>query len=771
LRKYTLFERMVLFGSLLCVIPVLIIGFFSYLKSSNAIQHEVNNSNVHVMKQMNGNIEQVLRTLDHTLNTVINSATVQDALDRPVTFYDFQLYNALKREMSLLQSPERKVTDVVLVNTAHNWFINNSGLYPLDASEQKTEIMNLMNLPLHSQWVVHEKGQLGSKDTLSYGCKYTITLVKKLPIQTFDKKGLILAHIPSCSLASMLSTDASQEAMILDQDFRIVAHPDENQVGRAIWDTGYMTEKQREQFTSGVGQFETKTNQGLFTATYVRSEFNGWTYISFTENDEITQEARDIGWFTFFVCMLIIGASVVIVWFGTRRMYKPLGTIMQAITDKLPIQQDQKKDEFQLINEHIENLFQSNTTLKTELHQNTQLVRTTFLQKVFTGNIKAGELQERLNMYGFDEQIEPWKHMNVLTLQIDMLDSSRFTQKDLDLILFAINNIVEETIPVKHRLSPVLLDQTQVTLIGSSDTSHEQFTETVDEWTHAIQRNVRTYLELDVSIGISLPFNEISKASRAYREGLEALKHRITLGTGVIIRYAYINSGKHTIIQSFPQQLENDLIDAVKLAEEEKALDLLKQWMREVFQKERSPQQHQVSLMRLLNDLLIVMQDSGISLAQIQQQEESLYDELLQLYVGDEIEKWFRTRIILPLIQIFRDRSESQYRNLSEEIIDLIHKYYDTDLTLEECASRLHYNTFYLSSVFKKETNLSFSEYLTMYRFNMAKKWLKETDMTVKDIAQKLGYNNPQNFIRSFRKQEDMTPGQYRTKYGGGEDK
>jgi len=44
----------------------------------------------------------------------------------------------------------------------------------------------------------------------------------------------------------------------------------------------------------------------------------------------------------------------------------------------------------------------------------------------------------------------------------------------------------------------------------------------------------------------------------------------------------------------------------------------------------------------------------------------------------------------------------------------------------------------------------------------MAKKWLEETDMPIKDIAAKLRYNNSQNFIRSFRKQEGMTPGQYR---------
>ena len=49
-----------------------------------------------------------------------------------------------------------------------------------------------------------------------------------------------------------------------------------------------------------------------------------------------------------------------------------------------------------------------------------------------------------------------------------------------------------------------------------------------------------------------------------------------------------------------------------------------------------------------------------------------------------------------------------------------------------------------------------------MYRMDMAKKWLKETDMKIAEIAERLQYNNSANFIRSFRKIEGTTPGKYR---------
>ena len=39
------------------------------------------------------------------------------------------------------------------------------------------------------------------------------------------------------------------------------------------------------------------------------------------------------------------------------------------------------------------------------------------------------------------------------------------------------------------------------------------------------------------------------------------------------------------------------------------------------------------------------------------------------------------------MIKIFRDRQNTQYHNISEKIIDMIQRYYDTDLTLEICAA------------------------------------------------------------------------------------
>ncbi|KRF03357.1 hypothetical protein ASG89_23230 [Paenibacillus sp. Soil766] len=77
----------------------------------------------------------------------------------------------------------------------------------------------------------------------------------------------------------------------------------------------------------------------------------------------------------------------------------------------------------------------------------------------------------------------------------------------------------------------------------------------------------------------------------------------------------------------------------------------------------------------------------------------------------------------------------------------------------------MNYSPNYLTKVFRKETGVNFSDYLSEYRMNMAKQWLLETDMKIFEIAEKLKYNTPANFIRYFRKLGGTTPGQYRDSF------
>ncbi|MDQ0872765.1 AraC-like DNA-binding protein [Paenibacillus sp. V4I3] len=764
MRSLSFLSKMTIFGFLLSTLPVIFIGAFAFVTSSSEIQKNVNEGKMQLITQINSNVEQKLTTVNHTLNQVINSTVLKKAMDMPLTVNDFMMYDDLRSEIRYMQSFDTKLEDVILINARENWMIKNSGLYRYDSYPYHDKLMSLMNTQENSVWTLNpSKWFFTEENARSVTCEYSISLVKKLPTTGLEKYGLALANIPACSLQDLIKNDTENldDILIMDEQNRILMHPDANLIGKSITEAGLTDLKQLE---APMGQFSADINEKPYSVSFLRSNLNNWTYLSLTSIDSLTKESSKIGTYTIYVCVLMLLLSMVLAWLGSRKMYSPIQLLLNQIGGLVTVNQKRKANEFQMISEHVHTLFQSKSQLEREVHQHIGQVRTFFLIKAFQGHIKQSELLEKLAQFGYNKHIEEWKTMSVITMQIDSIDNTRYEKRNMELLLFAVHNMIEELIPSQQRLAPIIIDQTVVTLIGSADSEEAAFRNTVYALTEQMQQHIYSFLNLHVSIGMSLPIQAFSQMSIAYREGLEALKHRIKLGEGIIIQYENINSGKHYLNLNYPKPIENELIDAIKLAEKDKSKELLKQLLQAVFAAPLTPQEYQIPLARLLNNLLMVMQESGISLNQIHPNKGSLFEELLNLHMTAEIEDWFWTEVIHPLIRIYRDRQDAQYHNISEKIIDLVQHYYDTDLTLEECASRLHYNANYLSSIFRKETNCSFSDYLSTYRFNMAKKWLSETDMPIKDISSKLRYNNSQNFIRSFRKQEGLTPGQYRDK-------
>lgn len=590
-----------------------------------------------------------------------------------------------------------------------------------------------------------------------------ISLVKKLPNITINKYALAIANIPACSIAELITDGEGQEEIIvLNEEQRIVLHKDSAMIGKPL--SSHPIFEAKMSFDDTSGQLVTIHESRPYTVTYYKSAFNGWIYMSVVSIDQLTEESRQIGWLTLAISLFIMILSILFVLLGTNKLYTPLKRLVKAIEGRDVGSEASPRNEVQVIEDHIKHLFNSNSKLENEVRSQVQQVSSLFFHRMLSGSLRDAEIHEKMNYFGFQPN---WQQMAVLAIQVDTLENTHYESKDLELLLFAVLNISEEVVPMENRLPVILMDRSVVVVAGYEEESWQQVEEQLYQLTESLKDLITRYLGLSTSIGISAPFQEMKYASRAYEESLEALTHRIRLGKGIIVPFSSLHSGKPSVGFEYPARIESDLIQAIKLAEQEEALVLLRSWMSEAINQIGLPDHYQLSLVRLLNRLLLLGQEAGIALGKNGTYWMSLYEEVLAMHVSDEIEEWFKDKLIMPMLQQFAERRHSQDQKLSERIIDLIQNHYDFEFTLEDCAARLHYNASYLSSVFKKETGHTFSEYLASYRLHIAKQWLTETDMTVKDIADRLKYNNSHNFIRAFRKQEDMTPGQYRSQYSG----
>lgn len=92
-------------------------------------------------------------------------------------------------------------------------------------------------------------------------------------------------------------------------------------------------------------------------------------------------------------------------------------------------------------------------------------------------------------------------------------------------------------------------------------------------------------------------------------------------------------------------------------------------------------------------------------------------------------------------------------------------EHYREALTLEQVSAVAGLSPAYLSTVFKKNTGMTFLEFVSKSRMDKAKQLLKETDRTVADICVAVGYNDVRYFTKTFTKYTGLKPNEYRKLY------
>ncbi|MBR1969765.1 MAG: helix-turn-helix transcriptional regulator [Clostridia bacterium] len=85
-----------------------------------------------------------------------------------------------------------------------------------------------------------------------------------------------------------------------------------------------------------------------------------------------------------------------------------------------------------------------------------------------------------------------------------------------------------------------------------------------------------------------------------------------------------------------------------------------------------------------------------------------------------------------------------------------------TDFSFDTLIESLGYGRTYISTVFKKHSGMSVIEYYTLLKIKEAKKLLKEKNLSVSAIAEKLNFTNQYYFSRVFKKVEGKSPTEYK---------
>lgn len=113
--------------------------------------------------------------------------------------------------------------------------------------------------------------------------------------------------------------------------------------------------------------------------------------------------------------------------------------------------------------------------------------------------------------------------------------------------------------------------------------------------------------------------------------------------------------------------------------------------------------------------------------------------------------------------------NESSFSSEKRKDLRLIREYieenYNKDIRLDFLSLKYGISKYYLSHMFKEQYGTSVNNYIINMRITKAKHLLRFSDLSTTEIANRVGYEDVNYFIRSFKKVENITPGEYKKKW------
>ncbi|CAN7410426.1 response regulator [Paenibacillus sp. LjRoot153] len=134
----------------------------------------------------------------------------------------------------------------------------------------------------------------------------------------------------------------------------------------------------------------------------------------------------------------------------------------------------------------------------------------------------------------------------------------------------------------------------------------------------------------------------------------------------------------------------------------------------------------------------------------------------------DALFSWLAAWMV-QVSEMYRDEFSSTNHQdvlIFEHIEAYIKEHIDQDITLQMVADRFFYNPSYLSRIFKRKLDKNYMRFVTEIRIHYAQECLKKPEYLVTDVCTMCGYKSYKHFVKTFRSITNMTPTDYRKKWG-----
>lgn len=537
---------------------------------------------------------------------------------------------------------------------------------------------------------------------------------------------------------------------ILDNQGQILTS---NRQGEALTETEM-------DYISGLqpGIFELTLNKKALSIISVKSNDNGWTYVSVMPSDQFFSSVLHVRSFIIILFVILVLVGAVIALLLARRQYHPISMLVEFAASKS--NPKRSPDRASVSGNELERIQTALQEYSSRVDLQESFARNHFLSILLKhGNAESltPEFQEALDLHfegsSYYVMVIGWDTSE------DELDE-RKDQERRDIIELLTQ--VEFPEMYAHAFGVELTQLDQLALIINFDPipSMERFSQ-VRQIVEAVRSILLETFSMIPTMGVGNSYSSPSYLNQSFIEACSAFDLRVSTTHGTVTYFEKL---------SFPSNHDHWIPSntLMKLAQSLKqgSYDVAVQTISSALNRLHSSELPVLVKRCICFDVLTTMLRTASGLG-IPHMIQDVDPNLIYNQNPDEIE-----RQLLELAERICSQVESniqkQEQSLIDQIVDYINQHFtDHNLSLESVAAYFSVSPSHVSRSFKDTIGINFIQYIWQKRLDEVIRLLTSTNDPLKDIIHQVGYLDTPNFIRKFKKETGYTPGQYRKLYTG----
>ena len=423
-----------------------------------------------------------------------------------------------------------------------------------------------------------------------------------------------------------------------------------------------------------------------------------------------------------------------------------LKSVFERIKDKLDNEINRKRDIDQLRKYYLESL---------------PLMKEQLLIGILEGRLSKNRIVELMKSYEIDLNY-PYYMAGVV--HIDNPSRRRKTEEEFlppsGIITLSLKQIVDENLTsCCNFISCIYLDSVVVIALLNEQKQSNDFIHAMDE----ISKRAFRILENNTSSGIGFLCNDLMNLNHSYRGAKNAIDYRILFEPNQAIYIQDVESQVND--QSiWDSRYTERILKEIKLGEIEDLVKSIQDLIDYIKKSNISIQLYQISLMEMVTEIHKLGRAYQLDMDKVFGADFIINNKIYQFDTLESLKQWMMDLCLKVRGCIRRERTDSAKILIDKAVEYIKENYSDSELNVEVLCSYLNVSATYFSTLFKRETGMSFVNYLTKVRMDKALQLLNTTDEKTYNISSLVGYMEPNYFSYVFKKYYGISPSNYRKK-------